>query len=225
MGPSLASAGIPDAIVLHNPIIDLRGADGALIMSNDDWVTSPQRSQIEGTVFQPPDDRESVILATLTPGNYTAILAGAGQTTGVGIVEIYDNDASADSDLANVSTRGFVRAGDEVMIAGFILGQTNGPTQVALRALGPSLTSSGLNNVLEDPVLELHDVNGVIIASNDNWNDNPVSAAELSARGLALPHPNESGIFSSLPAGQFTVILAGKNGGIGLGLIEVYNLK
>jgi hypothetical protein len=195
-----------------------------LIAANDNWKDT-QRTQIEGTLFEPTDDRESVIVATLPPGAYTAILTGVGQTTGVGLIEVYDNDASADSSLANISTRGFVQTNTDVMIGGFTLGGDPRDTQIAVRGIGPSLTDSGLGQVLQDPTIDLHDANGTVMISNDNWLDDPVSAAALTANGLALKDPNESGIFTMLPPGQFTVILAGKNGGVGIGLVEIYNLK
>src|ERR1700730_7325247 len=225
LGPSLVNAGIPAGSVLNDPVLELHGSSGALITSNDNWKDSPQRAQIEGTVFQPTDDREAVILATLPPAAYTVILKGVGGTSGVGLVEVYDNNQAVDSELANISTRGFVQTGSEVMIGGFVLGGSN-PTNIAVRALGPSLTSSGLSNVLADPTLELHNANGTIMVSNDNWQDDPVSAAQLVAHGLALSDPKESGIFTSLaPPGQFTAIVAGKSGGIGIGLVEIYNLR
>jgi hypothetical protein len=195
-------------------------------LSNDNWKDT-QRSQIEGTLFQPSDDRESVIVATLVTANYTAVLTGKNNTTGVGIIEVYDNNQAADSQLANISTRGFVQTGNNVMIGGFILGGSGNPVnaRIALRGIGPSLSQFGLNNVLADPTLELHDANGATLVANDNWTDDPVSAAQLTANGLGLSNQKESGIFTSLPAGQFTAILAGKNGGIGIGLVEIYNLK
>src|SRR6185503_10594254 len=126
--------------------------------------------------------------------------------------------------LANISTRGFVRANDNRMIGGFILGGNNN-TRVVVRGIGPSLTQFGLNPVLADPTLELRDQNGATLVTNDNWQDDPASAAQLSAAGFALSDPTESGIYTSLPPGQFTAILAGQNGGIGIGLIEIYNLR
>jgi hypothetical protein len=206
-------------------MLELRGASGALITSNDNWKESPQRSQIEGTIFQPTDDRESVILVTLPPANYTVILKGVGQTAGIGLIEIYDNNQAADSALANISTRGFVQTGNEVMIGGFILGGNNNPTRLAVRALGPSLSAFGLANVLADPTLELHNANGTTLISNDDWQSDSTSAGQLSANGLGLPDPKESGIFTSLAPGQFTAIVAGKNGGIGIALVEIYNLE
>ena len=222
IGPSLAAFGIGN--VLLDPALELHGPNGSLIVKNNNWKDD-QRSLIEGTIFQPSDDRESVIIATLQPSNYTAILTGQGNTTGVGLVEVYDNNPGADSSLANISTRGFVQAGNEVMIGGFILGGGTSNAKIALRGIGPSLSQFGLNNVLQDPTLELHDANGATLVSNDNWTDDPVSAAQLTANGLALQNTKESGIFTSLPPGQFTAILAGKNGGVGIGLVEVYNVK
>ena len=119
----------------------------------------------------------------------------------------------SDSQLANISTRGFVKTGNSVMIAGFSLGVSNNNTHIAVRGRGPSLSNSGLSNVLADPTLELHDANGATLVTNDNWQDDPVSATMLTANGLGLTDPKESGIYTSLAPGQFTAILAGKNGG------------
>ena len=121
MGPSLVSSGLPAASLLQDPVIELHGSNGALITSNDNWKDT-QKAQIEGTIYEPTDDREAVILATLPPAAYTVILKGVGGTSGIGIVEVYDNNAALDSDLANISTRGFVQTGNEVMIGGFVLG-------------------------------------------------------------------------------------------------------
>jgi hypothetical protein len=225
IGPSLVGAGVPAAEVLNDPVIELHGPDGSLITTNDNWKDSPQRAQIEGTIFQPSDDRESVILATLSPGAYTVILNGVAQTTGVGVIEVYDNNQATDSALTNISTRGFVQTGNNVLIGGFMLGGDPRSSRIAIRGLGPSLAQFGLSNVLADPTLEMHNADGTIVISNDNWTDDPVSAAELFASGLAPQNGHESGIFASLPPGQFTVILAGKNGGVGIGLVEIYNLK
>ena len=223
IGPSLSAFNLTD--LLPNPVLELHGHDNSLITMNDDWKDT-QRSLIEGTIYQPSDDRESVILITLAPADYTAILSGKNNTTGVGLIEVYDNNSAADSQLANISTRGLVQGGSNVMIGGFILGgggQTT--TRVAIRGIGPSLSQFGLTNLLADPTLELHNANGTTLIANDDWTDDLVSAAQLTANGLALKNSKESGIFTSLPAGQFTAILAGKDGGTGIGLVEIYNLK
>ncbi len=226
MGPSLVAANVPADQVLQDPVIELHGPNGALILQNDNWKDSPQRAQIEGGPFAPTDDREAVIMATLQPAAYTAIISGKGGTTGIGLIEVYDNDSAAASELANISTRGFVRTGNEVMIAGFVLGGNNNPTNIAVRALGPSLTGSGVPSVLADPTLSLHNTNGTVMASNDDWQSDPVAAAALTALGLAPHDPKESAVFTSLaPPGQFTAIVAGKNGGVGVALVEIYNVK
>ena len=222
LGPSLTAFQITD--FLHDPVLELRGPNGP-ILTNDNWVDSPQRSQFEGTIYQPSDNREAVVLATLPPEQYFALLTGSGQTTGVGLVEVYDNDPDAAAALANISTRGFVDGNESVMIGGFILGGNPNNTRIAIRGLGPFLRQFALDPVLEDPTLELRDANGALLIENDNWTDDTVSAAQLAAHGLALSDMKESGIFTSLPPGQFTAILAGKDGGIGIGLVEIYNLK
>lgn len=222
LGPSLANFGLTD--LLLDPVVELRSANSSLF-TNDNWKDT-QRSQIEGTNFQPSDDRESVILMNnLAPANYTAILTGKGNTTGLGLVEVYDNNPGADSQLGNISTRGLVQGGNSVMIGGFILGNGANNSRIVVRGLGPSLSQSGLSNVLPDPTLELRNADGTLVIVNDNWTDDPVSAAQLTASGFAPKDPKESGIFTSLPTGQFTAILAGKNGGIGIGLVEIYNLQ
>ena len=224
IGPSLAAFGISDA--LADPTLELRAANGALIVGNDDWQDNPaQAAQLTALGLALQDPNESGIVATLQPGaSYTAILAGKNGGTGVGLVEVYDTNQAADSQLANISTRGFVQTGNNVMIGGFILGGSNQNTGVVVRGIGPSLAQFGLSPVLTDPTLELHDGNGALLISNDDWQDDPVQAAQLSARGLAPQDPKESGIFASLPPGAFTAILAGKNGGTGIGLVEIYNV-
>jgi hypothetical protein len=225
MGPSLTASNIPADQVLLDPVLELRSANGALIMRNDNWKDD-QRSQIEGTPFQPTDDRESVIVITLNAGAYTLTLTGKEATEGIGLVEIYDTNQAAASELANISTRGMVRTDDKVMVGGFTLGGPNNATRIAVRALGPSLSQFNLSPVLADPMLELHNQNGTIMISNDDWQSDATSAANLIANGLALSDPKESGIFISLvPPGQFTAVLSGKDGGIGIALVEIYNLK
>jgi hypothetical protein len=224
IGPSLTALGISDALV--DPTLELRAANGTLIEQNDNWQDNPAHAAeltALGLALQHPN--ESGIVATLNPGaSYTAVLAGGNGGTGVGLVEVYDTSQAADSQLANISSRGFVRTGDNVMIGGFILGG-NSNTGVVVRGIGRSLDPSGLSPLLDDPTLDLRDSNGALLISNDDWQDDPASAAELTARGLALQNSQESGIFASLPPGTFTAILAGKDGGTGIGLVEIYNVQ
>jgi uncharacterized repeat protein (TIGR01451 family) len=223
IGPSLAAFGLSD--FLPDPTLELRNSSGLLLKPNDNWQDdSADAAQLTAHGLALQDPKESGIVATLQPGaSYTAILAGKNQTAGVGLVEIYDIDQTADSELANISTRGFVLTGNNVMIGGFILGGSN-TTQIVVRGIGPSLAQFGLNPVLADPTLELHDGNGAILISNDNWQDDPTIPALIVALGLAPQDPKESGIVAVLPPGAFTAILAGKNGGTGIGLVEIYNV-
>jgi hypothetical protein len=217
IGPSLSGI----EALLANPVLELHAADGSLIMSNDDWKDS-QQTEIQDSTVAPTNDLESAIVATLSPGNYTAILSGKDRTNGIGMVEIYDLDLASDSKLANISTRGFVQGGNDVMIAGFILGNGGDSEKVAVRAMGASLTNLG--TVLADPTLELHDANGNVLLSNDNWQDDSVQAADLTANGMAPQNDLESALIITLPPGQYTAIVAGNGGGTGVGVAEVYHL-
>lgn len=224
IGPSLTASGVTDA--LADPTLELRSSNGAVVSSNDNWQDdATQAAQLTALGLAPTNSKEAGLVATLQPGAYTAIIAGKNQTSGIGLVEVYDADRASASLLANISTRGFVRTGENVMIGGFILGQTNGITRIVVRGIGPSLTQFGLTPILANPTLELRNSNGAVVVSNDNWQDDPTSAGQLSANGFALADPNESGIYASLTADQYTAILAGNNGGTGLGLVEIYNLR
>lgn len=222
IGPSLGAAGVPDA--LADPTLELRSSNGTVILANDNWQSDPtQAAQLIALGLGLQDPNESGLIATVQPGAYTAILAGKNQTTGVGLVEVYDTNQTVSSQLANISTRGSVQTGDNVMIGGFILGG-NSNSNVVARGLGPSLAQSGISDFLVDPTLELHDSNGALLVMNDNWQDDATSAAQLTALGLAPQNVAESGIHRNLPPGAFTVIVAGNNSGTGIGLVEIYNV-
>jgi hypothetical protein len=161
---------------------------------------------------------------TLQPGGYTAILKGKDNSTGVGVVEVFDVDQAAASKLANISTRSFVQTADNRLIGGFILGNNQGAGKVIIRAIGPSLMQAGIPNPLADPTLELRDSNGALLQFNDNWQDDTNQAALITAGGVAPTNPAESAIAISLLPGAYTAIVAGKDGGIGVGLVEIYNI-
>jgi hypothetical protein len=192
---------------------------------NDNWRDDPvQEAAIIASGIPPTNNLESAIDATLNPGSYTAILRGKNNSTGVALVEVYDLSQAVPSKLANISTRAFVSTGGDIVIAGFILGHHNGDDRIALRGIGPSLTGSGVPNVLADPTLELRDSNGSLLLANNDWQDNSAQAAELTAAGLALSNPLEAGIVATLPPGLYTALLAGLNNDTGIGLVEVYDL-
>jgi hypothetical protein len=217
MGPSLLSHGIRS--FLADPTLELHDHTGAIIARNDNWKDT-QQAEIQATGLAPTNNLESAIVATLAPGDYTAILRGKNATTGVGLVEIYDLAPDSNSRLANISTRGFVQTGDNVLIAGFILGNGTASERVIIRAIGPSLT--GVANVLAAPTLALHDSNGTLLMFDDNWKD--TQQAEIQATGLAPTNNLESAIVATLAPGNYTAIVAGRNGGIGVALAEVYDL-
>jgi hypothetical protein len=207
-----------------DPYLELHDINGALIEANDNWVDSPEKDDIVASGLAPTNDNESAILRTLDADtNYTAILRGANNTTGIGLVEVYDLDDTSNTHLANISTRAFVSRGDNVLIGGIIvLGGT--PEQVLLRAIGPELEQFGVTDALQDPVLELHDINGNLIESNDNWMDSPEKDA-IVAIGLAPTDDRESAILFTPGPGNYTAIVRGANNTVGVALVEAYRLQ
>jgi glucose/arabinose dehydrogenase len=222
IGPSLNVNGQPVPGTLPDPVLELHDGAGNTIDSNDDWMTNPHKQQIIDNGLAPSDTRESALLDSLQPGAYTAILSGANNATGIGLVELYDIDQAASSNAVNISTRGFVQTGDDVMIGGFIIGGSQS-RRVIIRAIGPSLTASGVANALADPTLELHDGSGTTIASNDNWKDS--QQAEIQATGIPPTDDRESAIVEdALAPGNYTAIVRGKNNTTGVALVEVFQL-
>jgi hypothetical protein len=223
IGPSLTQVGIPNP--LADPVMELHVPGAFVTITNDNWRDDPaQEALIIASGIPPTNNLESAIDATLSSGSYTAIVSGKNNTSGIGLVEAYDLGQAVDSKLANISTRAFVETGDSIVIAGFILGGNTGADRVVVRGIGPSLPAAGVADALADPTLELRDGDGALLASNNNWQDDPAQAAELTAAGLALTNNLESGIAATLPPGPYTALLAGLNHGIGVGLVEVYDL-
>jgi hypothetical protein len=205
---------------LADPTLELHDSSGGTTAVNDNWRDT-QQDEIKATTIPPASDYESSIVKVLSPGAYTAVLAGRGATTGVGVAEVYDLDDTVDSKLANISTRGRVDQGDNVLIAGtIVLG--NGTTTVLFRALGPSL-SSFIPNALQDPTLELHDGQGGIVASNDNWQDTQADAIQQTT--IAPGHPKESAILQALSPGAYTAVVKGKNNTTGVAVVDAYQLN
>ena len=241
IGPELAAPpfNIPNA--LANPRLGLHNGTGALIASNDNWqttviggiITGSQVNAIQNSGHAPTQPSESAIIATLQPGNYTAIVRGVNNTIGVALVEVYDINPNATSILGNISTRGFVQIGNNVMIGGFIV-QGTGQKTVIVRAIGPGLSAPPFNipNALANPTLELHNGNGALIARNDNWQTTIIggiiTASQVSAiqnSGHAPTEPSESAIIATLSPGNYTAIVRGVNNTTGVALVEMYDLQ
>jgi uncharacterized Zn-binding protein involved in type VI secretion len=220
IGPSLLNFGITNP--LQDPTLELHDHTGAVIASNDNWMDAPNEQEIIDSGLAPSNNLESAILTSLNPAAYTAIVRGANNGTGIGLVEAYDLDPAAASKLGNISTRALVQTGDNVMIGGFII-TGSGQKNVIVRAIGPSLAQFGITNPLADPTLELHDGNGAVIAFDDNWKDS--QEAEIQATGLAPTNDLESAIVATLAPGNYTAIVRGKNITIGVALVEVYDLQ
>jgi alpha-tubulin suppressor-like RCC1 family protein len=216
-GPSLASQGV--SAPLANPLLQLFSGQ-TVIATNDDWQSSRDASQIASSGFAPDNPLESAILATLAPGGYTAIVSGAGGGTGVGIVEVFEVNAP-DAPLINISTRGKVLTGDDVMISGFIIQGTQ-PQTVVVRARGPSLTSQGVSGALGDPTLQIYS-GQTRIAENSNWQSGSGSLA-LSTFGLVPPHPLEAAVVMTLDPGAYTAIVSGVGGTTGVAIVEVFSI-
>jgi hypothetical protein len=218
IGPSLTA--FPDR--LSDPTLELRDGSGALLMANDNWRSS-QETEITASGVAPTNDMESAIVATLPANNagYTAIVRGANNTTGIGLVEVYDLDRGlVDSKLGNISTRGLVQTGNNVLIAGtIVIGQNQ--QRVLVRALGPSLPLKGN---MANPTLELRDSNGALLMGNDDWRS--TQEADITATGIPPTNDLESAIVATLPSNgaAYTAIVRGANDTPGIALVEVYGL-
>ena len=236
IGPELSQYGVPNP--LADPTLELHDGNGALIASNDNWqttiiggiITQDQVQDIQNSGHAPGDSRESAIIANLPAGNYTAIVRGVSSTIGVALVEVYDLSPDVSSILGNISTRSLVQTGDNVMIGGFIVQGTT-PRSVIIRAIGPELSQYGVPNPLANPTLELHDGNGALIASNDNWQTTIIGGIitqeqvdDIQNSGHAPGDPNESAIIANLPPGNYTAIVRGVNNTTGVALVEAYDL-
>jgi hypothetical protein len=224
IGPSLANFGIQGP--LADPTLEVHDSSSTLA-TNDDWKLRPdnssQQAEIEATMLAPSNDKESAIVQTLPANNagYTAVLRGKDNGTGIGVVEVYDLDVAANSRLANISTRGLVESGDNVLIGGIIA--SKGLTKVVVRAIGPTLANFGITNPLLDPTLELFDDSGTPVAINDDWQTSQKDDIEEAT--LAPSDSREAAIFASLPAGNYTAVVRGKNGATGIAVVEAYNLS
>jgi hypothetical protein len=241
IGPELGLPPYNIANALANPTLELHDGTGAVIATNDNWQTtiiggiigSSQVSDIQNSGLAPTVASESAIIADLQPGNYTAIVRGVNNTTGVGLVEVYDLNPGAGSTLGNISTRSFVQTGDNVMIGGFIV-QGTGSKRVIIRAIGPELRLPPYNiaNALANPTLELHDAAGTLIGSNDNWQTTIIGGvitgnqvSDIRNSGLAPTVASESAIIGNLQPGNYTAIVRGVNNTTGVALVEVYDLN
>ena len=219
IGPSLAAAGLRD--VVQDPVLELHDSDGGnVIARNDNWSDDSAAAELEAMEMKPVDHRESATVVTLPPGQYTTVISARDGSAGTALVEMYDADPVAESQMGNISTLGFAGSGDDALIGGFVIGGP-GLANVVVRAVGPSLASFGVVNALEDPTLEVHDGNGHA-TGNDDW--------QTAGQGEPIPvvlqprDRRESAIRMSLAPGSYTAIVRGKGNATGVALVEAYNL-
>ena len=217
LGPTLSNLGVSGA--LADPTITIVNSNNVVVASNDNWRNT-QETEIAASGFAPPNDLESAIIATLASGSYTAVVTGKNGGTGIGLVDVYQLDSTT-SIFSNLSTRGFVGAGENVLIGGLIIGSGEPPV-IVLRAIGPTLGSFGITQPLQDPTLELRDANGALIAFDNDWKDNTPTG--IKATLLNPTDSRESAIIASLAAGNYTAIVRGNNGTTGVALVEAYRL-
>jgi len=222
IGPS---SGVPGA--LADTILELRDSTGALLATNDNWGDAPNKQDMLDTGFPPPGSpNESAILTTLPSDpnyvSYTAIVKGASNSTGIGLVELYDLDSGPGSTLLNIATRGQVGVDPNALIGGFYMGGTESK-RVLVRAIGPSLANFNVPNTLANPILELRNQNGDKLDENDDWGSS-AEKSEIEASGAPPTNAKESALIELLPAGPYTAIVRGVNGTTGVGSVEVYQL-
>jgi len=217
IGPSLPLSG-----ALADPFIEVYGPSGEFLATNDNWRDATTMPEIIASGLAPANELEPALWGILNPGAYTVVVRGKSSATGIGLFEVYDLDQAVDANLGNISTRGFVGTGDDVMIGGtIIVGAV--PARVLVRAIGPSLTNFGLPNALANPILELYDGNGGLVASNYDWRD--TQEAEIIATGLPPSNNLESAMVRDLAPGPYTAIVRGTSNATGVALVEVYNLN
>lgn len=224
LGGSLTANGQPYPGRLEDPTLELHNSSGAVIAENDEWKSD--QAEVESSGIPPTNDHEPAIVKTLDPGTYTVVMRGKNNSSGTGVVEMYDIGLAANARLANLSTRGFIGIGDDILIGGFFAGpQTAAVTRVVMRALGPSLSAFNVPQPMQDPTIEVRDRNGELMASNDDWETSP-EKAELISIGLQPNDPRESAIvMTNFEPGPYTALVRGKNGTVGVGLVEIFDVQ
>jgi hypothetical protein len=221
LGPSLNVNGVPVPNQLQDPVVEIFDNTNKSVAKNDNWQDASNAADVSKLGLAPSDPKEAAILIVLPPGEYTAVVTGAGGSTGNALVEVFALVSSSDSDLGNISTRGQVQTGDNVLIGGVIV-KGGDPRKILFRAIGPELTDRNVANALEDPTIDLRDANGDRILFNDNWQD--TQKTEIEDSKLAPTDSREAAIVKTLGAGNYTAIVRGKAEATGIALVEAYNL-
>jgi sugar lactone lactonase YvrE len=230
IGPSLSTFFGGEA--LEDPFLEIFDSSMVSLGSNDNWESGPDAAAIQAAGLAPNHPLESALRITLPAGNYTAVVKGVGDPTfvggfqpgltGIGLVEVYDLQQSGNR-AGNIATRGTVLSGQNVMIAGCIIGGGQAKEIIA-RGIGPSLRDFGVNDALGNPRLQLFNSNGSQLAENDDWEQGP-DASTIQNRGFAPGSQLESALLATLIPGAYTVIESPAPQDSGVGLIEIYDVS
>ncbi|MBS0661308.1 MAG: matrixin family metalloprotease [Verrucomicrobia bacterium] len=221
LGPSLADFGV--SAPLADPTLRVLDSRGVELASNDNWQSGASASALQSAGFAPSRAVEAAVIVTLAPGSYSGIVASAAPGgTGVASVEVYELDGAGSARAANLSTRGFVGAGQNQMIGGFVV--SGGTRRVVVRGLGPSLANFGVAGALSDPVISVRNANGTEIATSNNWAAE-INAATLANLNLAPTSGAEAATVLVLDPGAYTVVVSSAVAGqTGIALFEVYEV-
>lgn len=234
-GPALVAKGYLSGGVLADPKLSIY-KEGVLVASNDNWGggagLATAAVQVGAFDYPVPSSLDAVLLVTLAPGVYSAHVASTGAGTGIALVEAYDVDTPtsfAADRVVNISTRGFIGTGDNILIGGFVVGGTSAK-KILVQGLGPALTKFGVNGTLADPVLKIFTASGKIVRENDDWTTGNDEALVNEATTKTGATPMSSGskdaaILITLPPGAYSAQLSGSGSATGVGLIAVYEVQ
>jgi hypothetical protein len=233
VGPALLAVdpNFPDP--LADPVVEVFDRDSRRLARNDNWSDDGAAGAL-GAAFAsvgafpfPAASRDAAVRLILAPGDYTAVISGAGGSTGTALAEVYEENANGASRLTNLSSRTLVRVGSEVMIAGFVV-RGDQPARLLIRAIGPGLADFGVPGTLANPQLAIYS-GGTELAANDDWAAGPdaaqVRSTAASIGAFALPEGSaDAALLLTLEPGNYSATVSGVNSTTGVALVEVYQL-
>ncbi|MGH8017611.1 MAG: DUF1800 family protein [Opitutaceae bacterium] len=227
VGPGLAIHGVPG--LLEDPILTIYDAENKVIATNDNWIPADAAVFVQlGAFSLTPGSKDAAIVLPLTPGAYTAVASGAGGTTGIALVEVYDASGDTGSRLVNLSARAQVGTGADILIPGLVISAGASPRRLLIRAWGPALAEL-VHGSLADPQLTLIDSAGAAVAFNNNWaSDEPhvLTPAFIAAGAppFSPPESKDAAVVRDIPGGLYTIQVAGVGDTSGVALVEVFDL-
>jgi hypothetical protein len=226
IGPTLAEFGVQGT--LSQPQLALMAADGSTLASDGAWGGGADLAALMATagafaLF--PNSADSALAQTVSAGTYTAQVSGAGGTSGIALVEVFDGQPSSPAKITNLSVRGMAGSGANALVAGFVVsGGSN--ENLLVRGIGPSLGGFGVTGAIASTQITVFDSQGRTVASNSGWSPSSTPPSLFSAVGaFALAQGSgDSALVLSVPAGSYTVQLTGASGEKGIGLVELYEI-